>query len=432
MDFGQRRVAFYTLGCKLNFSETSTIARQFAQLGFARVQPSEVADIYVINTCSVTEHANRKCRQAIHHFLTKSPAAKILVTGCYAQLKPDEIAQIGGVTMVMGMSNKFNIPQLLMSNDEGQKVFSCDIDLVTECFPAYSSGDRTRSFLKVQDGCDYRCSYCTISLARGRSRNLPIASIMGEANNIAAQGIKEVIITGVNTGDFGKTNGEKFIDLLRALNRVEGIERYRISSIEPNLVTTEVIDLVAGSQKFLPHFHIPLQSGSNRILGLMRRRYNRELFAGKLQQIREKMPHAFLGVDVIVGFPTETDADFMDSYNLLRDLNTSFLHIFPYSIRPNTPAATMEGQISPEVKKERAARLGELSNSLHQKFYEVHIGTRQQVLFESTRRAGKMFGFTGNYIKVAVPYSKDLVGKIVEVELGKFHNEGYCEAKILG
>lgn len=422
-------MAFYTLGCKLNFSETSTIARQFIDMGFVRVQPSEVADVYVVNSCSVTEHANKKCRQAIHKFLAQSPQSKIIVTGCYAQLKPAEIAGIKGVHLVLGADAKFNIAKLISDEIQPTEIIHCsNICDATTCYPAYSSGDRTRSFLKVQDGCDYRCSYCTIPLARGASRNIPISDVIAQANQIAAKGIKEIIITGVNTGDFGRTTGEKFIDLLRALEQVEGVERYRISSIEPNLVNEEVVGFVAESKKFLPHFHVPLQSGSNRILGLMRRRYQRELFAQRLTMIRSYMPHAFIGVDVIVGFPSETDADFMDSYNLLRDLKASFLHIFPYSIRPNTPAALMPDQVAAEVSHQRVVELGLLSDKLHREFYEAHVGTKQQVLFESTRKNGLMFGFTGNYIKTAAPYNKEFVGKIVELTLGEFCSDGYCKA----
>ena len=431
MDEGKKRVAFYTLGCKLNFSETSTIARQFSDMGFERVSPDSEADIYVINTCSVTDHADKKCRQAIRKFITKSPNALVAVAGCYAQLKPEEIAEIEGVDIVVGASEKYHIPQLIESTGKGKvKIYSCDVDAVNDFFPAYSSGDRTRSFLKVQDGCDYHCSYCTIPLARGKSRNMPVSQIIEQAKAIASQNIKEVILTGVNTGDFGKSTGESFLDLLKQLEQIDGIERYRISSIEPNLITKEIAEFVANSRKFLPHFHIPLQSGSNRILGLMRRRYRRELFAEKIQMIRDLMPHTFFGVDVIVGFPGETEDDFTDAYNFLKELKPSFLHVFPYSERPNTPAAEMEEKVSPSELKRRSALLGELSNNLHAEFFKQHLGTRQSVLFESTRKAGLMFGFTGNYIKLAIPYDKDLVGKIVEVELMEFNHEGFVTGKI--
>lgn len=429
---GRKRVAFYTLGCKLNFSETSTIARQFTEMGFERVSPDAEADIYVINTCSVTEHADKKCRQAIRKFVTKSPNALVAVAGCYAQLKPDEIAKIDGVDLVVGTSAKFSIPRLLNMKGESTsvKVYSCDVDTVNDFFPAYSSGDRTRSFLKVQDGCDYHCSYCTIPLARGKSRNMPIAEIVEQARAIVRQNIREVILTGVNTGDFGKSTGESFLDLLRSLEQVDGIERYRISSIEPNLVTREVAEFVAHSQKFQHHFHIPLQSGSNRILGLMRRRYRRELFAEKVLLIRELMPDTFFGVDVIVGFPGETEADFADAYDFIAGLKPSFLHVFPYSERPNTPASEMEGKVNSSDLKRRAATLGKLSEELLADFYKRHLGTFQNVLFESARKGGLMFGFTGNYIKVGVPYSKDLVGKIVRVELLEYNAEGYLTCRI--
>ncbi len=420
----KKRVAFYTLGCKLNFSETSTIARQFTELGYERVSADSEADVYVINTCSVTEHADKKCRQAIRKFTGKSPNALVAVVGCYAQLKPDEIAQIEGVDLVLGTADKFNLPHLIQNNTRKpqEKVYSCDIDTITDFFPAYSTGDRTRSFLKVQDGCDYHCSYCTIPLARGRSRNMPIREIVEQAKAIARQNVTEIILTGVNTGDFGKSTGETFLELIRELDRVEGIERYRISSIEPNLVTPEIVDFVAQSVKFLPHFHIPLQSGSNRILALMRRRYKRELFAERIELIRSRMPDAFVGVDVIVGFPGETDEDFEDAFGFIERVKPSFLHIFPYSERPNTPAAEFDGKVNPRIAKQRVAQLTELSDRLHMEFYRKHVGQTRPVLIESTRKGDLMFGFTDNYIKVAVAYNKNLAGKIVSVELKDFQN----------
>lgn len=433
MPENKKRVAFYTLGCKLNFSETSTIARQFVEMGFERVSPDSEADIYIINTCSVTDQADRKCRQAIRKFIARSPQAFIAVVGCYAQLKPGEIAGIEGVDLVVGTSDKFHIPELL---DAGLKkrvarVYSCDVDAISDFFPAYSSADRTRSFLKVQDGCDYHCSYCTIPLARGKSRNMPIASIVQQAREIASMGVKEVILTGVNTGDFGKSTGEAFVDLLKELDSVEGIERYRISSIEPNLITGEIVQLVATSAKFLPHFHIPLQSGSNRILGLMRRRYQREVFADKLSLIRAYMPNVFIGVDVIVGFPGETEADFDDSYNFLLGQRPSFLHIFPYSERPNTPAANLGGNVAPNVVKSRAKRLGELSSNLHKRFYQENIGKTEKVLVESTRRGDLMFGFTGNYIRVEMPYNRQWIGRIADVRLESVSPGGNVTGQIL-
>ncbi len=429
----RKRVAFYTLGCKLNFSESSTIARQFADMGYERVSPDSEADVYVINTCSVTEHADKKCRQAIRKFTTKSPNAMVAVVGCYAQLKPEEIAQIDGVDFVLGAADKFNLPHLI-GNDAKKtkvKVYSCDIDSVSDFFPAYSTGDRTRSFLKVQDGCDYHCSYCTIPLARGKSRNMPISQIVDQAKAIASQNVKEIILTGVNTGDFGKSSGETFLELIQQLDRVEGIERFRISSIEPNLITPEMVDFVAQSAKFLPHFHIPLQSGSNRILALMRRRYRRELFAERIELIRSRMPDTFFGVDVIVGFPGETDDDFSDAFRFIEQVKPSFLHIFPYSERPNTPATEFEGKVSPKVVKQRVTLLTELSDRLHKEFFLKHIGQIRPVLVESSRKGDYMFGFTDNYIKVGIPFDKGHAGKVVKVRLEKFTPDGFVEGLVI-
>ncbi|HOU73679.1 MAG TPA: tRNA (N(6)-L-threonylcarbamoyladenosine(37)-C(2))-methylthiotransferase MtaB [Tenuifilum sp.] len=429
----RKRVAFYTLGCKLNFSESSTIARQFADMGYERVSPDSEADVYVINTCSVTEHADKKCRQAIRKFTTKSPNAMVAVVGCYAQLKPEEIAQIDGVDFVLGAADKFNLPHLI-GNDAKKtkvKVYSCDIDSVSDFFPAYSTGDRTRSFLKVQDGCDYHCSYCTIPLARGKSRNMPISQIVDQAKAIASQNVKEIILTGVNTGDFGKSSGETFLELIQQLDRVEGIERFRISSIEPNLITPEIVDFVAQSAKFLPHFHIPLQSGSNRILALMRRRYRRELFAERIELIRSRMPDTFFGVDVIVGFPGETDDDFSDAFRFIEQVKPSFLHIFPYSERPNTPATEFEGKVSPKVVKQRVTLLTVLSDRLHKEFFLKHIGQIRPVLVESSRKGDYMFGFTDNYIKVGIPFDKGHAGKVVKVRLEKFTPDGFVEGLVI-
>ncbi|MDY0196856.1 MAG: tRNA (N(6)-L-threonylcarbamoyladenosine(37)-C(2))-methylthiotransferase MtaB [Tenuifilaceae bacterium] len=429
----QKKVAFYTLGCKLNFSETSTIARQFDELGFERVSSNSPADVFVINTCSVTEHADKKCRQAIKKFIKQSPNAFVAVVGCYAQLRPEDLAGIEGVDLVMGASDRGNIPLYMgdIHKNAKAKVYSCEIDAINDFFPAYSSGDRTRSFLKVQDGCDYHCTYCTIPNARGKSRNIPISNIVSQAQSIANQGIKEIILTGVNTGDFGRTTGESFIDLLKNLEKVEGIERYRISSIEPNLITDEVIAFVAASSKFLPHFHIPLQSGSNNVLRLMKRRYNRELFADKIRKVKQSIPNVFIGVDVIVGFPGETDNDFSDSYNLLSELKPSFLHVFPYSERPGTPAADFEGKVHSQTITQRAEKLQQLSHSLHSEFYIQNIGRKEKVLFEGANRKGIISGFTQNYTKVEVDYKKELVGKIVDVELLGISNTGNLTAKII-
>ena len=429
----KKRVAFHTLGCKLNFSETSTMARQFAELGFERVPPSAQADVYVVNTCSVTEHADKKSRQAISKFKKQSPNAFIAVVGCYAQLKPEELAEMDGVDLVLGSNEKGNIPQYIGEHQPKAKakIYSCEVDMINDFFPAYSSADRTRSFLKVQDGCDYHCTYCTIPLARGKSRNIPISQVVKQANEIAQLGVKEIVLTGVNTGDFGKTTGEKFIDLLSDLEKVNGVERYRISSIEPNLITDEIVDFTAQSGKFLPHFHIPLQAGSNRILGLMKRRYNREKFAERIMKIKETVPSAFIGVDIIVGFPGETDEDFMQSYTLMEELNPSFLHIFPYSERPGTPAVNLPDKVKSAVKTERAAKLHQLSINLHHNFYKKNIGFTDEVLFESAKKKELMYGFSRNYVKVEYPYKKDLIGKIVKVKMTGISVSGNMNVELI-
>lgn len=420
-----RSVAFVTLGCKLNFSETSTIAQHFVEAGYERVPQNRPADIYVINTCSVTEHADKKCRNFIRKLHKQNPDAIIAVTGCYAQLKPQEILDIEGVDMVVGADRKGDLFQLVNENlkplvaDESARFsYSCAISEVNSIFPAFSQGERTRSFLKVQDGCDYHCSYCTIPLARGKSRNLSIATIVGEAKKIAAKGMVEVVLTGVNTGDFGKSTGEKFIDLLKALNEVEGIERYRISSIEPNLLNEETIRWIASGTKFQNHFHIPLQSGCDRILAKMRRRYNTTMFYDKISMIREIMGDVFFGIDVIVGFPGETDEDFEATYNFLKDkVKPAFIHVFPYSRRADTDAAIMADQVQESIKSRRVEALTELSDRLHKEYCSRYEGTTQQVLFESTQKGGMMYGYTGNYIKVERKYDKSLIGKITEVTL---------------
>ncbi len=433
METSNKRVAYYTLGCKLNFSETSTIARQYNELGFSRVAPSSQADIYIINTCSVTEHADKKCRQAIRKFIKQSPNAFIAVVGCYAQLKPDEIASIEGVDLVMGSSEKQNLPIYIgnASKNALAKVYSCEVDAINDFFPAYSSADRTRSFLKVQDGCNYNCTYCTIPNARGKSRNIPINEIISQAKKIAEQNVKEVILTGVNTGDFGRTTSESFLDLLKSLEDVDGIERYRISSIEPNLITNDVINLVANSRKFLPHFHIPLQSGSDSILKLMKRRYSKDLFTSKIQAIRMATPNAFIGIDVIVGFPGETEEYFNETYNLLKSIEPSFLHVFPYSERANTPAANYPNKVKSSVISERAKILQNLSNKLHEEFYRKNIGLANEALFEHQNKKGTMYGFTRNYIKVEHKYKKELVNKISKVELTDIAPSGNMNVNII-
>ncbi len=415
-----RRVNFHTLGCKLNFSESSTLAREFERGGFERVAPDAEADICVINSCSVTEHADKKCRNLIRKLHRRNPQAIIAVTGCYAQLKPQEIAAIEGVDLVLSNNDKGELYRrvLALPGKGRAQVYSCDTDSLTSFFAAFSSGDRTRAFLKVQDGCDYCCSYCTIHYARGSSRNMPIAELVDEARQIAAAGQREIVITGINTGDFGRTTGEKFIDLLRALDGVDGIDRYRISSIEPNLLTDEIIAFCAASSKFQHHFHIPLQSGSDRILGLMRRRYTTARFAERIASVRRAMPDAFIGIDVIVGFPGETEADHRTTYDFLAGLKPAFLHIFPFSERPGTPAVGMPGKVQASVVTRRVGELEELCARLHGDFCAQASGTEADVLFESTMRGGMMFGYTGQYRRVKAPYDRSRINTVCRVRLG--------------
>ena len=429
----KRRVSFHTLGCKLNFSESSTLARLFEEGGFERVGVNDAADICVINSCSVTEHADKKCRNIIRKLHRRNPEAIIAVTGCYAQLKPQEIAEIEGVDIVLGNNDKADLYKRVveLSQRGATEVYSCHCDEITRFFAAFSSGDRTRSFLKVQDGCDYKCAYCTIHYARGSSRNIPIADIVEQARQVAASGLKEIVITGVNTGDFGRTTGEKMIDLLRALNDVEGIERYRISSIEPNLITDEIIEFCAASPKFQHHFHIPLQSGSDHILGLMRRRYTSAKFADRIEKIRSLMPDAFIGIDVITGFPGETEEDFQHTYDLLARLRPSFLHIFPFSERPGTPAVDMPNKVPSYISTQRVARLEELCRELHYEFCAQGVGTEDDVLFESTVRGGMMFGYTGNYRRVKAPYRKEMINQICRVRLGEIDENCDLKAQFL-
>ena len=415
----QRRVNFHTLGCKLNFSESSTLAREFERGGFVRVAPDAEADICVINSCSVTEHADKKCRNLIRKLHRRNPGAIIAVTGCYAQLKPQEIAAIEGVDIVLSNNDKGMLYKRVveLSGKGRAQIYSCDTESLTSFFAAFSSGDRTRAFLKVQDGCDYKCAYCTIHYARG-GRNMPIADLVAEARQIAAAGQKEIVITGINTGDFGRTTGERFIDLLRALNEVEGIERYRISSIEPNLLTDEIIAFCAASPKFQHHFHIPLQSGSDKILGLMRRRYTTARFADRIAAVRALMSDAFIGIDVIVGFPGETEEDFRTTYDFLEELKPAFLHIFPFSERPGTPAIDMPGKVQPSVATRRVAELEELCGRLHGAFCAKAVGSEDTVLFESTLRGGMMFGYTGSYRRVKAPYDRTRINAICRVRFG--------------
>ncbi len=428
-----KRVSFHTLGCKLNFSESSTLAREFERGGYRRVEASEPTDVAVINSCSVTEHADKKCRNIIRKIHRRNPNAIIAVTGCYAQLKPEAIAEIEGVDIVLSNNDKGDLYRRVVELKERGKteVYSCSVENLTRFFAAYSSGDRTRSFLKVQDGCDYKCAYCTIHYARGSSRNIPIAEVVEEAREIAAAGQREIVITGVNTGDFGRTTGERFIDLLRELDKVEGIDRYRISSIEPNLITDEIIEFCAASKKFVPHFHIPLQSGSTRILGLMRRRYTAERYRERIAKIRELMPDSFLGVDVIVGFPGEGEEEFLETYRLLEEVGASFLHIFPFSERPGTPAVDMPGKVQSRIATERVERLEELSARLHRTFSERYLGTEREVLFESTNHNGIMYGYTDNYIRVSAPYDASVINTICSVRLDAIDANGDVAATLV-
>jgi len=415
----QHTVAFHTLGCKLNFAETSTLARLFSDQGYRRVKFEEKADVYVINTCSVTSIADKKSRYMINKAIKTSPSALIAVVGCYSQLKPEEIEKIEGVNIILGSNDKFKIIESIELYKQSRKrqVHSCEPTSNKDFVASYSSGDRTRSFLKIQDGCDYVCTYCTIPLARGKSRNSSIDEVITNAREIAAKGFKEIVLTGVNIGDFGRTTGNNFFELLKQLEHVEGIERYRISSIEPNLITDEIISYVKESPKFLPHFHIPLQAGSNKVLALMKRRYNREIFADRIHSIKKMIPTAFIGIDVIVGFPGETEDDFMDSYQLLNELEVSFLHIFPYSERPNTPAIHLPGKVKDFEITNRSQRLHNLSEKLHKQFYLNNLGLSTSVLFEHQNHQGKIFGFTNNYIKVEYPFSENLINRIENVKL---------------
>jgi threonylcarbamoyladenosine tRNA methylthiotransferase MtaB len=422
----EKTVAFHTLGCKLNFSETSAIARQLKDHGFVRKEFHDGADLYVINTCSVTENADRECRKIVRDVLSVAPEACIAIIGCYAQLKPNEIAAIEGVDLVLGATEKFNIPQYLeqLNGKQNQAfVHSCDVDDANTFVSAWSSGDRTRTFLKVQDGCDYTCSFCTIPLARGKSRSDSVENVLTEVKAIAAAGAKEIVLTGVNLGDFGKglhggkKREENFLELITELDKSEGIDRFRISSIEPNLLTDEIIRFVAYSTKFVPHFHIPLQSGSDKILKLMRRRYLRDLYVERVAIIKSMMPHCCIGVDVIVGFPGETEEDFLETYQFLNTLDVSYLHVFTYSERDNTDAVEMGNSVPMQERKKRNKMLRTLSVKKLRAFYEQHQGETRPVLFEEENKNGMMFGYSDNYIRVAVPYDSSLINKLVPYKL---------------
>ncbi|MBQ3610055.1 MAG: tRNA (N(6)-L-threonylcarbamoyladenosine(37)-C(2))-methylthiotransferase MtaB [Bacteroidaceae bacterium] len=423
--FQDKKAVYYTLGCKLNFSETSTIGKTLKEAGVRTARRGEKADICVINTCSVTEVADKKCRQAIHRLVKNHPGAFVVVTGCYAQLKPEQVASIEGVDVVLGAEEKGRLMDYLgdlQKHDKGEAVTSAFKDIRSFAHSC-SRGDRTRYFLKVQDGCDYFCSYCTIPFARGRSRNGRIEDIVAQARQAAAEGGKEIVITGVNIGDFGKTTGESFFDLVKALDQVEGIERYRISSIEPNLLTDEIIDYVAQSRAFMPHFHIPLQSGCDEVLKLMRRRYDTALFAHKINKIKEVMPHAFIGVDVIVGTRGETEAYFDRAYEFLKGLDVTQLHVFSYSERPGTQALKIDHVVSPEEKHRRSQLLLTLSDEKTRAFYASHIGQEAVVLMEKSKPGTPMHGFTDNYVRVELPYDISLDNQLVRVRMGDFNED---------
>jgi len=435
----RKKVAFYTLGCKLNFSETSTIARNFQDEGFDRVDFEEVADIYVINTCSVTENADKQFKQIVKKAMKLNEKAFVAAVGCYAQLKPEDLAAVDGVDLVLGATEKFKITDYindLSKNDMGE-VHSCEIEEADFYVGSYSIGDRTRAFLKVQDGCDYKCTYCTIPLARGISRSDALENVLKNASDISKQGIKEIVLTGVNIGDYGKGEfGNKkhehtFLDLVKALDEVEGIERLRISSIEPNLLKNETIEFVSQSRTFVPHFHIPLQSGSNEVLKKMKRRYMREVYTDRVSTIRQVMPQACIGVDVIVGFPGETDEHFLETYNFLNELDISYLHVFTYSERDNTEAAEMTDVVPMNVRNKRSKMLRGLSVKKRRAFYESQIGTNRTVLFEGENKEGYIHGFTENYVKVKTPWNPELVNTLHEINLTKIDEDGSVRMEFL-
>ena len=407
-------MAFHTLGCKLNYSETSSLSRLLEKEGFEKKEFDEQADVYVINTCSVTDNADKECRQLVRRIQRRAPESYVVITGCYAQLKPNEIASIPGVDLVLGAAEKFNLPHHIknLTHQDGVKICSCDIDDVTGFTASWSSQDRTRSFLKVQDGCDYNCSFCTIPLARGKSRSDSIANVVANVHELAAAQTKEIVLTGVNLGDFGEGE-EDFYQLVNVLDNIDGIERYRISSIEPNLLTKEIIETVAKSKRFMPHFHVPLQSGSNRILGMMRRRYKRELYAERVAWIKEYMPHAAIGADVIVGFPGESDEDFNETYEFLQGLAVTYLHVFTYSERENTLAKTLTDSVPIAVRHERNKKLRQLSFVKTKQFTSQFYDTTRPVLFEKADHEGMMEGYTDNYIRVQTPYRKEWINSII-------------------
>jgi threonylcarbamoyladenosine tRNA methylthiotransferase MtaB len=429
-----KKVAFYTLGCKLNYAETSTISRKFEEKGYRKVDFTDHPDIFIINTCSVTENADKKCRKVVREARAISPDAYVAIVGCYAQLKPREIAEIPGVDAVLGAAEKFRLLELLddFKRKPSAEVFSSDVTKANTFNTSYSLNDRTRTFLKIQDGCDYSCTFCTIPQARGKSRSESIEKTLATAREIAQTGVHEIVLTGVNTGDFGIQNGERkehFLDLIRALDEVTGIERFRISSIEPNLLHDDVIEFVAQSKRFAPHFHIPLQSGSDKILKLMRRRYLRDRYVSRVARIKSLMPHCCIGVDVIVGFPGETKEDFLETYNFLNQLDISYLHVFTYSERPNTPAAEMTGVVPASERHERSAMLHILSDKKRRAFYEANVGGEAKVLFENDVEAGMMHGFTANYIRVAAPYDPLMIYELKDLKLVEVNDRGLMLAE---
>ncbi len=431
----KKRVAFYTLGCKLNFSETSTIARSFENKGYDRVDFTDRADMYVINTCSVTENADKRFKTLVRQAQKTNPEAFVAAIGCYAQLKPQDLADIHGVDLVLGATEKFKILDYIndLSKNDFGVIHSCEIEEADFYVGSYAVGDRTRAFLKVQDGCDYKCTYCTIPLARGISRSDTLVNVLKNTKEISEQGIKEIVLTGVNIGDYGKGEfGNKkhehtFFQLVKALDRVEGVHRFRISSIEPNLLKNETIDFVAGSNTFVPHFHIPLQSGSDELLKQMKRRYLTDLYVDRVKKIRKVMPHACIGVDVIVGFPGETDTHFLETYNFLNELEISYLHVFTYSERDGTPAATMSNVVPKNVRSKRSKMLRSLSVKKRRAFYEGQLGMKRTVLFESENKEGYIHGFTDNYIKVKTPWNPQLVNTLHEVTLVDIYEDGLVQ-----
>jgi threonylcarbamoyladenosine tRNA methylthiotransferase MtaB len=430
-----KKVAFYTLGCKLNFSETSTISRLFENAGFAKVDFEETPDILVINTCSVTENADKKCRQLVRRATKINPEVYVAVIGCYAQLKPEEIAEIPGVSLVLGANEKFNIVEHLEERDALASTATVKYDHIKQTnsfIPSHSMGDRTRSFLKVQDGCDYFCTFCTIPLARGKSRNASVAETLLEAEKIAQTAVKEVVLTGVNIGDFGQGGDENFFQLVKGLDAVKGIDRFRISSIEPNLLTDEIISFtLSEAERFVPHFHIPLQSGSNRLLKAMRRKYLRELYAERVAAIKALRPDCCIGVDVIVGFPGETDEEFLETMDFLKDIEISYLHVFTYSERANTTAIKLGDPVPQSVRKQRSQQLHILSEKKKRAFYEQNIGTQRTVLFEAEEENGMMLGFTENYIKVKVPFDASLVNTLQPITLTEIDRDGVMKCELL-